>query len=50
MVKSRKQMHKKRKGRSAKRVMRGGDFSEEQKIELQNKELHELRDNKIKIE
>jgi hypothetical protein len=36
MVKSRKQMHKKRKGRSAKRVMRGGDFSEEQKIELQN--------------
>jgi len=36
MVKSRKQMHKKRKGRSAKRVMRGGDFSEEQKTVLQN--------------
>ena len=29
-------MHKKRKGRSAKRVMRGGDFSEEQKTVLQN--------------
>ena len=36
MAKSRKQMHKKRKGRSAKRVMRGGDFSEEQKTVLQN--------------
>ena len=29
-------MHKKRKGRSAKKVMRGGDFSEEQKTVLQN--------------
>ena len=29
-------MHKKRKGRSAKRFMRGGDFSEEQKTVLQN--------------
>ena len=29
-------MHKKRKGRSVKKVMRGGDFSEEQKIVLQN--------------
>ena len=36
MAKSRKQMHKKRKGRSAKRFMRGGDFSEEQKTVLQN--------------
>ena len=29
-------MHKKRKGRRAKKVMRGGDFSEEQKTVLQN--------------
>ena len=36
MAKSRKHMHKKRKGRSAKKVMRGGDFSEEQKTVLQN--------------
>ena len=36
MAKSRKQMHKKRKGRRAKKVMRGGDFSEEQKTVLQN--------------
>jgi hypothetical protein len=36
MAKSRKHMHKKRKGRSLKKVMRGGDFSEEQKTVLQN--------------
>jgi hypothetical protein len=36
MVKSRKQMHKKRKVRRVRRVMRGGDFSEEQKSILQN--------------
>ena len=36
MVKSRKTNHIRRKGRSGKRIMRGGDFSEEQKTVLQN--------------
>ena len=36
MVKSRKTNHIRRKGRSSKRIMRGGNFSEEQKTVLQN--------------
>ena len=36
MVKSRKTNHIRRKGRSGKRIMRGGNFSEEQKTVLQN--------------
>jgi hypothetical protein len=36
MVKSRKQMHTKRKVTRGRRVMKGGDFSEEQKAVLQN--------------
>jgi len=36
MAKSRKHMHKKRNGKRARRVMKGGDFTQEQKTILQN--------------
>ena len=36
MAKSRKHMHKKRNGKRAKRAMKGGDFTQEQKNVLQN--------------
>jgi hypothetical protein len=36
MAKSRKHMHKKRNGKRGKRVMKGGDFTQEQKTSLQN--------------